>query len=294
MNRPRSLAIALTFLSLTILAGCATRGQHAGGYVRGDGPGEHPPANVASLPDAVPRIETPLSSTSKPYQVFGKEYIPTKPNRPYTKSGLATWYGKKFHGQRTASGERYDMYAMTAAHPTLPIPSYARVTRLSTGKSIVVRINDRGPFHSSRIIDLSYAAASKLGLTGSGSAKVTVQSITNRDIIDGNEVALAPEARSPKPPPTQLTHAAPTHAEAAADGRIYLQFGAFSAERNANHLARAINAQITDVESRSATVEPGTALYRVQIGPYPNRKSADRAAVRIQEATGSTATVTVR
>lgn len=317
MIRLRTLALALTFLSLMILAGCSTTGKYTrgGGYYKDDGPPSNPPADIASTPDAVPHIETYLASASKPYEVFGKEYVPVKPNQPYEKRGVATWYGRKFNGQKTASGERYNMYAMTAAHPTLPIPSYARVIRPSTGKSIIVRINDRGPFHSSRIIDLSYAAASKLGLIGHGSDQVIVQAITNDDIRKGDyepthtqpaepvaapttpiaPVASIPPLKSSAPSPAapQLAYARSSDAASDTSG-VYLQFGAFSAEQNARHLARKLNQQIAGMESRPATVDPGAHWYRVQIGPYPDREAADHAAVRIKEATGSAATVTVR
>jgi len=135
------------------------------------------PPNLASIPDAVPRAEPPHRFANRPYSVFGKDYVPISAAQPYREQGMASWYGKKFHGQKTSSGEVYDMYQMTAAHPTLPIPSYARVTNTKNGKSVVVRINDRGPFRSGRIIDLSYVAAYKLGYIQAGEATVEVESI---------------------------------------------------------------------------------------------------------------------
>src|SRR5204863_2980200 len=141
------------------------------------GPGEGPPANLDQVADAQPKAEPLHRYANRPYQVFGREYVPLAFVQPYRQRGTASWYGKKFHGQRTASGEPYDMYAMTAAHPTLPIPSYARVTRVATGRSAIVRINDRGPFHQGRMIDLSYAAALKLGFAHLGSAAVELESI---------------------------------------------------------------------------------------------------------------------
>lgn len=148
-----------------------------GGYYKDDGPGDNPPPNLDQVPDAQPRLEALLRGPNKPYVALGQSYTPMQALAPYDEVGIGSWYGKKFHGARTSSGEPYDMYAMTAAHPTLPIPSYARVTNLENGKSVVVRINDRGPFHSSRIIDLSYTAAYKLGYVNKGSAKVEVESI---------------------------------------------------------------------------------------------------------------------
>ncbi|MGH8705561.1 MAG: septal ring lytic transglycosylase RlpA family protein, partial [Burkholderiales bacterium] len=151
--------------------------QAKGGYYKDDGPGDRPPADLAAVPDAVPRIEPLHRYANRPYQVFGKDYVPLPRAAAYKQQGTASWYGRRFHGQKTASGEPYDMYAMSAAHPLLPIPSYARVTNLANGRSVVVRVNDRGPFHAGRIIDLSYAAAYRLGYADAGSAPVEVESI---------------------------------------------------------------------------------------------------------------------
>lgn len=165
-------AIAL----IVFLAGCGGEPRR-GGYYQDDGPGKAPPADLDRIADAKPRIEPLNARANEPYAVFGRRYRPYRSLRPYRQRGIASWYGSKFHGRRTSSGERYDMYAMTAAHTVLPIPSYARVTNLSNGRSVVVRINDRGPFHRDRIIDLSYAAAYKLGYLRSGSARVEVEAL---------------------------------------------------------------------------------------------------------------------
>ena len=149
-----------------------------GGYYMDDGPGDAPPPNLEQTPDAVPRDEPPLkSAANRPYVVFGKTYTPTLTYQAVKQRGVASWYGRKFHGQKTSSGEPYDMYGMSAAHPTLPIPSYVRVTNLNNGRAVTVRVNDRGPFHSDRIIDLSYTAALKLGYVGQGSAMVEVEQL---------------------------------------------------------------------------------------------------------------------
>jgi len=172
-----------------------------GGYYLDDGPGANPPPDIASIADAVPRPESPLPRANKPYSAFGVDYVPDLSGRPYLARGIASWYGRRFHGMRTSSGERYDMYAMTAAHPTLPIPSYARVTNQRNGRSVIVRINDRGPFLRSRIIDLSYAAAAKLGYINRGSTPVEVESV----------VALPPSttASNSRPPNDATTTTAP-------------------------------------------------------------------------------------
>ena len=165
-----------------LLAGCAS---HGGGYLEGDGPGGPPPVDLDRVADAKPRAEPLNPGANIPYTALGRKYTPYTSLRPYRARGVATWYGRKFQGKRTASGERYDMYAMTAAHTILPIPSYARVTNLANGRSVVVRINDRGPFHADRLIDLSYAAAYRLGYATAGSANVEVEAI-----LPGKNAAL--------------------------------------------------------------------------------------------------------
>jgi rare lipoprotein A len=176
-----------------------------GGYYQDDGPGENPPPNLMATPDAEVRNEPPNPRNNKPYVVFGKTYTPiTDPDKPFVQRGLGTWYGKKFHGQRTSSGEIYDMYKMSAAHPTLPIPSYAKVTNLDNGNQVVVRINDRGPFHSTRVIDVSYTAALKLGLLGKGSHQLEVERILPADAERFNASraqAKATASAAPAPPP---------------------------------------------------------------------------------------------
>ena len=151
--------------------------KRGGGFYQDDGPGDSIPGNLDAVPDAEPRAEPLHRFANNPYSVLGRDYVPMKALQPYRARGVASWYGRKFHGQKTSSGEIYDMFAMTAAHPTLPIPSYVRVTNLANGSAVVVRVNDRGPFLHERLIDLSYAAAWKLGYIGSGSAQVEVESI---------------------------------------------------------------------------------------------------------------------
>lgn len=233
MNRPRLLAAVAALCCAAILAGCGTSGsaRRGGGYYQNDGPGTSSP-DLDSIPDAVPRIETHSKSTLKPYVVFGKRYVPLSDEQPFRQVGTASWYGRQFHGNKTANGETYDMYAMTAAHPTLPIPSYARVTRASTGKSIIVRINDRGPFHSSRIMDLSYVAAAKLGLIGPGSGQVIVEAITNSDIARGSygprmagNSAPAQPSRQAAPEPGPTTAAIPAASATAPDDALSVLSG---------------------------------------------------------------------
>ena len=167
-------------------------GSGRGGYYQDDGPGENPPAGLYQVPDAEAKIEPYSTRSNRPYAVFGKTYTPITNQLPFLQRGIGSWYGKKFHGQRTASGELYDMYKMTAAHPTLPIPSYARLTSIVNGNQVIVRINDRGPFHSSRVIDVSYTAALKLGLLGKGSHELQVERLLPADIERINAARHAP------------------------------------------------------------------------------------------------------
>ncbi len=157
-------------------------GSGHGAYYQDDGPGENPPAGLLDVGDAEARVEPYSLRANRPYVVFGKTYTPLTHTEEFTQRGVASWYGKKFHGQRTSSGELYDMYKMTAAHPTLPIPSYARVTSQVSGKQVIVRINDRGPFHAKRVIDVSYTAALKLGLLGAGSHEVKIERLLPAEI----------------------------------------------------------------------------------------------------------------
>ena len=163
-------------LALILVAGCSsTPERRPGGYYKDDGPGDS--AKLASIPDAMPRTEPLHRWANRPYEAMGRKYVPLTRVGVYTQRGTASWYGKRFHGNPTSSGEKYDMYKMTAAHPILPIPSYVRVTNVVNRRSVVVRVNDRGPFHAGRAIDLSYAAAYKLGYIAQGSAEVQIEQV---------------------------------------------------------------------------------------------------------------------
>jgi rare lipoprotein A len=188
--RPRSLLIGLIAL---LLAACASTPKRFYGE---DGPPEHVSSELLSTPDAVPRNEPLNPFANRPYVALGRTFVPFTTDAPFHQRGVASWYGRQFQGNRTASGERYDMFAMTAAHPTLPIPSYARVTRTDNGRSVIVRINDRGPFLRGRIIDLSYAAAARLGLAGPGSGEVEVDRILPMQASAAPTPSPSPAARA--------------------------------------------------------------------------------------------------
>jgi rare lipoprotein A len=181
------------------LAACGTFSPNEGGYYKDDGPPDKVPSDLAQVADARPRWEPLHRYANRPYEVLGRKYTPFTGLRPYKERGIASWYGKRFHGKRTSSGEHYDMYAMTAAHRLLAIPSYARVTNLGNGRSVVVRINDRGPFQDGRLIDLSFAAAYKLGYVGQGSARVEVEAIIPSQLGAGPRRQPALHAAAHKP-----------------------------------------------------------------------------------------------
>jgi rare lipoprotein A len=240
--------------------------RRPGGYYKDDGPDGAPPVDLDSIPDAQPKSEPLNPRANDPYVVFGKEYVPEKEFSAHRKQGTASWYGRKFHGQRTWSGEIYDMYAMTAAHPTLPVPSYAHVTNLQNGKSVVVRINDRGPFSSGRMMDLSFAAAYKLGFAETGIAAVEVESIV-----------LAQSA-----PPSDATASVepgiPVTTETAG---IYLQLGAFSARANAESFRDRIQKQLSWLKQPIQVLARGN-LFRLHLGPYRNRSEANAVGEKIR------------
>ncbi len=223
-----SLRRAALILAALFLGSCATRSAH---YYADDGPPDHVPAGLAATPDAVPRIEPLNPHANRPYAAMGRTYAPDTSDAPFQQRGIASWYGRQFQGNRTASGEPYDMFAMTAAHPTLPIPSYARVSNLRDGRSVIVRINDRGPFLHDRIIDLSFAAATRLGIAGPGSGEVSVQKITAREIAAGTYAISPVVAAAPAPPTGAAVSVAPVPVAAALTVAPIAPIGNLSAER---------------------------------------------------------------
>ena len=279
-----------------------------GGYYKDDGPGDEVPDNLDEIPDAEPRQEPLHRWANRPYVVLGKEYVPQTSVRTFRQQGIASWYGKKFHGQKTSIGETYDMFAMTAAHPTLAIPSYARVTHVATGRSVIVRVNDRGPFHANRVMDLSYAAAHKLGYIQNGSSEVVVETIIPGSYVPdpASTPASAPVA---VPPPRilpqkmeddldvfteKLAREEKSPPSSGLPGRgIFLQLGAFANEENAenlrDHLAR-------DLEWLTDPIRIHTAgnIHRLHLGPYPNRTDAERVAQQIKSSLGYAPTIVTR
>lgn len=247
-----------------------------GAYYKDDGPGENPP-DFDRIADAQPRAERLHRFANNPYQVFGRDYVPLRVVAPFRQRGVASWYGRRYHGQNTSSGEVYNMYAMTAAHPTLPIPSYVRVTNPSNGRSVVVRINDRGPFHADRIIDLSFVAAYKLGYAQAGSTLVEVESL----LPDAGEVAGArPALPTPAAKQVPAQPAAPLPLSSDAGG-VYLQLGAFSLRDNAESFRAKIYKELPWLNDAVHVSALGN-LYRLRLGPYRTQDDARRMAERIR------------
>ncbi|HTJ06504.1 MAG TPA: septal ring lytic transglycosylase RlpA family protein [Caldimonas sp.] len=326
---PRPLRPVLAATLVAILCGCASgprapqRAPVDGGGDR-DGPGANPPTDLAGRADAEPRVEAVrVGGANKPYQVQGKTYVPETRDVPFRERGLASWYGRKFHGKMTSSGEPYDMYAMTAAHPTLPIPSYARIRNPANGREVIVRINDRGPFVSGRIVDLSYTAALKLDLLR-GVGPVELERITFDDIRTGAwrgnraprsdvdpsvQLAAAPSTAATPAAPAPVVAAAATvvlqptspataatvptqdvalvaASPAAVDaGRFWVQLGAFRARDGAETFRSQLGSDAVARWLEPLLVIVGeSAPYRVQAGPYRSRDEADEAAQRARSA----------
>ncbi|WP_300449198.1 septal ring lytic transglycosylase RlpA family protein [Accumulibacter sp.] len=293
--------------------------KRGGAYYKDDGPGDQIPDNLDEIPDAQPRLEPLHRFANRPYIVLGKAYEPQTSLRPHRERGVASWYGKKFHGQKTSIGEPYDMFSMTAAHPTLAIPSYARVTNVGNGKSVVVRVTDRGPFHADRVIDLSYLAAYRLGYVDNGSALVDVESILPEGGSTMSYAQLAPLAGSLKtvgasterdeigllatqlgldkaaaPSAARESTSTPAAASSSAAARgVFLQLGAFASVENAESLRSHLTRELEWL-SEGILIHAGGGMHRVHLGPYPSRVEAEKVAERIRLALGYKPTFVTR
>ena len=287
--------------------------KRGGGFYKDDGPGEEIPDGLDDIPDAEPKWEPLHKPATKPYVVLGKEYVPNTTVRPYKARGIASWYGKKFHGQKTSIGEPYDMFAMTAAHTVLAIPSYVRVTNVQSGRSVVVRVTDRGPFHADRIIDLSYTAAYKLGLINGGSGQVEVEAILPGETTGTTYAQVTPPPPRPAAPsngerdeiaeltrrlareeqPVQTAAMAGMAGESAIARGIYLQLGAFSSADNAENLKNHLTREL-DWLAEPMRINATGGIHRLHLGPYVSRSDADRVAEKIRLALGFRPTVITR
>jgi len=242
---PATLAIAL-------LLGACAGGQKTD--EQRDGPSQAK-LTAADVPDARPRSEPPARyGNHSPYEVLGKRYTVMASSAGYRQRGIASWYGSKFHGRRTSSGEVFDMHLATAAHRSLPLPTYAEVTNLENGRQVIVKINDRGPFHDDRLIDLSYGAAVRLDMVGSGTARVDVRAIS-------------------------FDEPAPIRLAAAGNGGTFLQVGAYRDEGSAEALAGLMMQE----HLQPVSVRRDGGFYKVWIGPYESQRDIDYATRRVVE-----------
>jgi rare lipoprotein A len=322
-----SFGAAVSLSALLFLAGCASGPgpAHAPGAptiaprptpAGRDGPPPSTPGNLANVPDPEPRVE-PIKpgGPNKPYSVLGQSYEPLAADVPWKQRGMASWYGQKFHGRRTASGELFSLYGLTAAHRTLPIPSYVRVRHVASGREVIVRVNDRGPFHSARVLDLSYAAALKLGIVSMGSAEVELERLTFDDIRTGawrrtdpgkeadpaNDPIMAlalatpvvpaasePALVAPQAEPIASNSNAPV-ADAPA-GRAYttaaqgfwVQLAALGQRDGVEKLQQRVNTELSTLTPLLAVFKE-SALFRLQVGPYESREQAQGVARAVRE-----------
>jgi rare lipoprotein A len=308
----RTLCFALLAGGVLTLSGCGSTPKRGGGFYQDDGPPRAAPRDLERTPDAVPRVEPFHPFANRPYTALGRNFTPITDDRPIRQRGNASWYGRQFHGNRTAIGERYDMFAMTAAHPTMPLPSYARVTNTRTGASVLVRVNDRGPFLQDRVIDLSYAAAVRLGIAAAGTGEVDVVRLTYADIRSGADAttagttaAIAPRAPLPPvstppmpaspvpsvPAPTMTAPATPAARAGGPDdgGPWAVQLGAYSVAANAEALRERValllsapEAAMLSAAQRAPRVERQDGVFRVLVGALASREDAQALASQIE------------
>ena len=277
MNFKPSLSLLLTVVASLVLGGCASAPDtdSSSRYTLATDRAPSGSFDVSGLDDAVPVYEAPRSAGNKsPYEVWGKQYFVLESNDGYVSRGTASWYGEKFHGHKTSNGETFNMYAMSAAHKSLRIPGYARVTNLDNGRSVIVRVNDRGPFHSDRIIDLSYAAAKKLGYQTRGTARVEVAAISVKP--DGS-MAIAGEPFTPG----ESVASAESRVKASGDmamtnQSLFVQLGSFSSRDPAEKLLSQVSAVLeSPIRVRAVDTSSGR-FHRVQVGPFSDEDSARR------------------
>ena len=254
----------LILLTALLLQACSSSSR----YKINNDHGPSAPVDVSDIKNAIPKDE-PRSKYGNPknYKVLGKWYSVRESSTGYREKGISSWYGKKFHGHRTSSGETYNMYAMTAAHKTLPLPTYVRVTHLKNGRSVIVKVNDRGPFHQGRIIDLSYSAAKKLGVTATGTAAVEVVALDPKQY-------KSKQAYQPKFNKTSALATFPLKP----NFKLFLQVGAFSSQDNAYELKKRLSRMFKQQQIHS-DFSSEKNIYRVRIGPLASIADADKLSV---------------
>lgn len=257
VNQSNKVLFAFVLLATLLASSCGTIKDSA-------------PANYSKqwheISDAIPKTVQP-SKYGNPdnYNVFGKTYYVMDSAEGFEQKGIASWYGNKFHGRRTSSGENYDMYAMTAAHKTLPIPVYVEIKNHDNGRTAVVRVNDRGPFHDGRIIDLSYAAATKLGVAKSGTANVSIR------VVNSVQIKSSPQSQRI------------VESSASGSDKLYIQVAAFSTEKNAlSYMGKLQGQGFFDVRLHRDS-NKGAPVYRVRIGPLPSAHVAKNVLGQLEE-----------
>ncbi|MGZ5819522.1 MAG: septal ring lytic transglycosylase RlpA family protein [Burkholderiaceae bacterium] len=245
---------------------------------------------MQAIPDAEPKVEPYSAKGNRPYVVFGKTYTPLTDDKPFKQRGIGSWYGKKFHGQKTSSGELYDMYKMTAAHPTLPIPSYARVTNIANGQQVIVRVNDRGPFHAGRIIDLSYTAALKLGYLSTGSSQLEVERLLPDDIARlAKEKQDSPGTLTRTDPLPAVAPAtipvAPSSSQAAVEAMLRDDANPLASPSMTSQadVATAKPAALTVSTNAAAMPMPATGNFYIQLGAYSQADRAESIRMQLQQ-----------
>ncbi|MES2088440.1 MAG: septal ring lytic transglycosylase RlpA family protein [Pseudomonadota bacterium] len=310
----------LLALGMLVLAGCASPPAsvvvpgRSGGAVPArpapgkDGPPLDAPADLINTPDPEPKVE-PIKSggPNKPYTVLGQSYAPVVADVPWKQRGLASWYGQKFQGRRTASGEIFSAFGVTAAHRTLPIPSYARVRHVASGREIIVRVNDRGPFHSARVLDLSYAAALKLGIVSTGSAEVEIERLTFDDIrtgawrrgapplpaddaVDPLLALVVPTAQG-EPPAATLKESSRAYTPTAQG--FWVQLAVLSKREGIEKLQQRVSSELASLAPLMAVFNE-SRLFRLQVGPYESREQALGVARAVREVLAVTPVVVER
>lgn len=266
--------------------------KKGGGYYLNDGPGDNPPANLDTIPDAEPKVESLHKFANRPYSVLGQTYTPDTRLKAYKEIGVASWYGRRYHGQKTSIGEVYDMYGMTAAHPTLAIPSYVRVTNLKNNKSVVVRVNDRGPFHSDRLIDLSYTAAYKLGVLAGGSTRVEVESIDPANYAAAAKPVEVPDV-APLADKGSVVAVQETPVQPVTSNGHYIQLGAFGAQENAESFRSRLKGELVQFADK-LQIHPSGGMFRVRAGPFQTLAEASQVAAEIKNSLNIKAVLTTR
>lgn len=268
-HQPASHHAIAALALLALLPGC-------GGFSKYQDGAPSKTMDWEKIPDAVPRSE-PLSNTGNPesYVVFGQRYFVDFDAKEFSQQGVASWYGTKFHGRKTSSGEKYDMYKMTAAHKTLPLPSYVKVTNLRNDKQVIVKVNDRGPFVDGRIIDLSYAAAQKLDIISNGTAEVEIETVTSN--------SRASESNNHQPNGQLTVTTLNNDSATTSSTAYYVQLGAFSQRIHAEQLLQQLTSQAIKPVSITSTNESSKNLFRVRVGPFTDKQMMHTMDTRLSE-----------